>query len=282
MLCSIADYLYGIIILVIVVSVIILRIYILHTAKKHDTGKPKFRTFAKKGIKIDSIKHQMSSEESPSFQKKTINKDMSDTDIAISAVKRFESHMQQITPVDISSPGYRGSDYSYLLFAMTVCFLGKLAFINKLWGNIPPERLTRWLPLNICQRFFKGDKGFIEAFRTELEKAGKSHYRNGPLKQHYTDLNRRVIESWDQLSLDGQFESKTAIKIVENSANIEKSSHLESGYGNSILEEVKDMFAKKGKIQAIKLYRKKANVGLREAKDTVEVLIRKEKLDRLS
>jgi hypothetical protein len=124
-----------------------------------------------------------------------INADGSPEALACQAMDEFTSHLQRVPRIPTDAPEYSASEYCALLTAMTLTYLGRTAFVDKYWGEVPPERLLRWLQPNLSQRFLIGDAQFIEAFRCEMRKRGKRQYAGGELQNQFSDLQRGISES---------------------------------------------------------------------------------------
>jgi hypothetical protein len=129
--------------------------------------------------------------------------------LAEASVNAFHGHLGKIARVEPGTEGYSSSGYSALLTAMVMAYLGQKAFVEKYWGDVPKDRLHRWLPPNIAQRFYAGDIAFIESFSYKLQQRGKTEYDGGELCQQYRDLQRGIVENDDSLSTQGPFQKST-------------------------------------------------------------------------
>lgn len=121
--------------------------------------------------------------------------DQSPQNLASSAMDAFENALRNTPAVSPAESRYADSAYSHLLEAMILAFMAEDAFIYKRWRMDVHSVLRRWLPPEVCQPFFAGDREFVHQFRQELGARGKSHIKSGDLKSHYLLLEKGIADS---------------------------------------------------------------------------------------
>ena len=116
---------------------------------------------------------------------------------ALQVMNQFEKHLREVERVSPRTPQYASSDYSWLVEAMAIAWLAKLAFVDKHFNTDVKSMLKKWLSDELCELFFDGNEDFYKEVREEMKSRAAKMYNtpNGQLQEQYFDVETAICES---------------------------------------------------------------------------------------